>query len=226
MGLSGFPVAITEYFDLIWADLFPDTTRELTAWEAQFGLPQLGLTEDERRERLLGYWQATGGQDPSYIQATLQASGFDVYVHEWWEVPAAAPPVARDPASATYLLVNKLYRALLAYTCACGGAQARCGEARARCGDHEGFVWRRAEYDAPTDPTLWPYFLYIGGSTFGDEVDIPANRMDEFEDLCLKMCPAHLWIGMYINYVSVVIEDETGNTVLEDETGNTVIVEV
>jgi hypothetical protein len=43
--------------------------------------------------------------------------------------------------------------------------------------------------------------------------------MDEFEDLLLKICPAHLWIGVLVDFTGVIIEDETGFNVVEDETG-------
>lgn len=96
-----------EFLNAVWLDMFPATTREIRAWEGQFGLTNGEvLTENERRERLAGIWAATGGQSPRYIQDTLQAAGFNVYVHEWWDLPATSPPTVRDPfdvmGSATY----------------------------------------------------------------------------------------------------------------------------
>ena len=93
-GLTGLGSDIKDFFDLIWLDIDPQETRELDAWESQFGLPNTLTDEQERRDRLDAEWKATGGQSPRYIQDTLQAAGFDVYVHEWW---ADTVPTARNP---------------------------------------------------------------------------------------------------------------------------------
>ena len=74
-----------EFIDLVWKDIDPATTRELDMWEEQFDLPNRGLTESERRDRLAAAWKASGGQSPRYLQDTLQAAGFEVYIHEWWD---------------------------------------------------------------------------------------------------------------------------------------------
>jgi len=101
-GLTGLPADIRDYLDLVWFDIFPETTRDLAAWETQFNLRDVaGLTEQERRDRLAGAWQAQGGQSPRYLQDTLQAQGFPLYVYEWWApgpptVPPT-PPTVRDP---------------------------------------------------------------------------------------------------------------------------------
>lgn len=371
-----------EWFDLIWLDMFPQTTRQLTQWEQQFGVFKLDLTEQERRDRLDALWAAQGAQDPRYIEDTLQAAGFDVYVHEYWEpqlftdndmeaVGTAAwteinsatlskettdpyegdqvmrcarngvndpgfkqvvttpgndfihmfrvrsdgnayptieqtgglgiiwtgddstdwqygylrfeatgetqfitntstgteycewdflimqpdPPVVRNPFevlgrepygcdddlmecgeqiavcgntldSVGYFLVNKLYNAYLNLTMLCGTANVECGEALVECGQNDGIVFERIEYDTPRrvagphtiDP--WPGIMYIGGETFGDIAGVPFNRTEEFEDLCLKICPTHLWIGLLIDYELYLIEDESEDFLLEDESSD------
>lgn len=236
----GAPVRL--YLDLILLDLFPDTTRELELWEAQFDLRYTsGLTEAARRERLAGAWQALGGQSPRYIQDTLRGAGFDVYVHEWW-VPGseAAPgihaaPVVRNPFSYLYAtstgggggmecgellaecgealaecgnvltglgypLVNKLLRTTFAYVVECGEAVAECGEVAAECGDRGGFFDTPVIYTIPSVSSTWPYFMYIGGPVFGPLATVPADRRDEFEELILKIKPAHVWAGLMVVY--------------------------
>lgn len=47
----------------------------------------------------------------------------------------------------------------------------------------------------------WPYFLYVGGASFGDVVEIPAARRDELERLLLKLRPLHQWIVTLVKYV-------------------------
>lgn len=84
---EGLPPAIRTFVDRVLGDVFPDTTRELDAWEDQFALPSASLTTAERRQRVDGAWKAFGGQSPRYIEDTLRNAGFDVYVHEWWKLP-------------------------------------------------------------------------------------------------------------------------------------------
>jgi hypothetical protein len=233
-----------EFIDDVYLDIEPQSTRELAEWEKQFALPTTGLTEQERRDRVDGTWKALGGQDPRYIQDTLQAAGFDVYVHEWWVPIAGRPnggsvngdvtPVARNPfdylddgtggtslmmldgaadaqdgdtavgqdgATATpvgYPLVNKIVE-IAAVTMGDGAATMQDGDSQAQDG---GTLWTfpRKQYTMPADPDTYPYYLYIGGETFPEQAHVPVSRMDEFEDLCLKICPAEQWLGILVNY--------------------------
>lgn len=124
--IDGLIKPAREQFDRIFLDLFPQTTRELEAWELQWGLRPGSLTEQERRDRLDARWKALGGQSPRYIQDTLQGAGFDVYVHEWWE-PATNPPDPRNP-----LLV--LGDGSEVVTSLAGEPFMQCGEPDALCG--------------------------------------------------------------------------------------------
>ena len=229
------------YVDQVWRDLPPATTRDLDGWETQFGLIASGLTTDERRSRLDGAWKALGGQDPHYIQQTLQNAGFDVYVHEWWE-PGTESPVgdhtqtpARSPiryvrrkyvenptgvncgeafaecgeAAAEcgntfelpgYVLVNKILETVRQFIIQCGETAAQCGETAAQCGAFVEFADEYSGWVVPSDARYWPYFLYIGAPDIYDIATLPASRRDEFEALCLKICPAHLWLGILVQY--------------------------
>ncbi len=242
-GLSlGTGVDVKEFFDLVYLDLFPQTTRELDAWEAQFGIKGNSLTEQERRDRLEAAWQAVGGQDPRYLQDTLQAAGFDVYIHDWW-APGTEPTVGvkqcvtpRNPylvinnvrvattyvaecgealaqcgeVSAEagnyldlpgYLLVNKILYTVRDYIVECGEALAQCGEVSAEAGNYNGYITATKEYRIPTDQSKWPYILYIGGQTYGDVAQVDVARRDEFEELCLKICPNQQWLGIIVEYI-------------------------
>lgn len=111
-GLADVFETISTSAQELWSRIIPEDTDELAAWELQFGLNAVNLTEQERRARLLSAWRRQGGQDPKYIQDTLQAAGFDVYVHEWWvpgvlhpyggSVNGDEPPVARNPYTYLY----------------------------------------------------------------------------------------------------------------------------
>jgi hypothetical protein len=242
-GLSTMPSDARDFVDEIWADVFPQTTRELDEWEQSFALTWAAATEQDRRDRLDARWKAKGGQDPKYIQDTLQARGFDVYVHEWW-VPGTEPPLGvkaaatpRNPfdylddssvpaasfvqcgeplaqcgeseaqcgnapagAPRGYLLVNKIETSFPGFVVLCGEPLAQCGEPEAQCGNHLGFSSRPAQYYIPVDPAAWPYFLYLGGETFPDLATVSAVSQDEFEALCLQICPAQQWLGMLVEY--------------------------
>ena len=92
-GLSaGVSDPVVKEFDDRFNDLDPQLTTQLAQWEGQFALPNTGITEQERRDRLQAAWSAVGGQSPRYVQDTLQAAGFDVYLHEWWESGGAQQP--------------------------------------------------------------------------------------------------------------------------------------
>jgi len=72
------------FADAIFADVFPNTTRQASKWLSQFGLEQ-GADDAADVLQLSAAWQAQGGQSPKYIQDTLQAAGFPLFVHEWWQ---------------------------------------------------------------------------------------------------------------------------------------------
>lgn len=241
-GLSGSGDSVKTFFDEIWFDIFPQSTREIDQWEQQFGLRDTGITEQERRNRLDATWKALGGQDPRYVQDTLQANGFDVYVHEWWEpgtepVPGVKQCVTpRNPlmwirreftgvsllvecgeANAAcgepfaeagnglqppgYPLVNKIFETVADILPLCGETLAEAGEPEALCGNYFEFREILREYIVPKDPSKWPYFLYIGGETFGTLAQVDPKRRDEFEALCLKICPTQQWLGILVEYV-------------------------
>ena len=211
-GLAASGDHVKSYIDNVWLDIFPATTRELDAWDAEFGLlPNLLLSDGQRRARLSAEWKATGGQSPRYLQDTLQAHGFNVFVHEWWKtgsqagVGVKACAVARDPH-----LVIKPHSSDPTILVECGEALAECGEKLAECGEHllpsrVGYLLVNKlppkVYTVPTDPLEWPYILYFGGQTYGQGATVPLDRRDEFETLCLKICPAQQWLGLMVTYV-------------------------
>lgn len=242
-GLSPLGDAVRAFFDLIIYDIDPSKTRELSAWEDQFGLRSSGiLTEAERRARLDAAWKAIGGQDPKYIQDTLRSAGFDVYVHEWW-VPGTEPAVnahatatvrnpltwlrrgytsliystecgeplaqcgepimkcGESPNPRGYPLANKVYEKEPNLITLCGEPLMECGEPTAEAGNYFGYNYVIKNYLIPLDPIYWPYFLYIGGQTFGTLAQVTPPRKDEFEELCLKIAPCQQWLGMLVEYV-------------------------
>lgn len=102
-----------------------------------------------------------------------------------------------------YVLVNKgpgeSYRIPSAASCF-GEPGAVFGEPDAVFGETTGLRFVPKTYSIPTDPTLYPYFVYVGGETFPDLADVPLPRRIELERMILKYFPEQLWVGMLINY--------------------------
>lgn len=243
-GLEASTVTVIKLFlDRIFEDIDPQKTRELDLWESQFGLANTITVDQDRRDRLDAVWKAHGGQSPRYLQDTLQAAGFDVYVHEWW-VPGSEPALnviaaatARNPfdyildgstpfpldsvdgnagmqdgnlaiaqdgdlfTTATgSLLVNKLLEFNPDYI-GDGALNMQDGGINAQDGGIEGDgVFKLKTYNIPMDSSKYPYFLYIGGATFPAHATVTIARKNEFETLCLKICPAQQWLGILVDY--------------------------
>lgn len=199
---EGFGPDAREFVDLILLDVFPETTRQLSEWESQFGLTAGTLTESERRERLAGAWTATGGQSPRYIEDVLRAAGFDVYVHEWFAPGSLYPPTPRDP--------NLYLTSDISSGMECGEAIAEAGEEFAMCGyvvyTPGDVISNELDNPAqpptviPTDPAYYPFFFYIGAAVFPNLANVPTSRRAELEALILRIKPTHCWVGMLINY--------------------------
>ena len=240
-GLSGLGTDIKTFYDDIFDDRDPQLTDQLDLWENQFALKNTGITEQERRDRLSAAWKALGGQDPRYIQDTLQDNGFDVYIHEWWEPGTEPAPgvkqctTPRNPLMwlrreltgfslivecgeltaecgetgaecgnsiepVGYSLVNKILETQPDLITLCGEPLAECGEVGAECGNYFQFVETFRNYNVPLDSSKWPFFIYIGGEVFGTLAQIDPKRRNEFETLCLKICPTQHWLGILVTY--------------------------
>ena len=242
-GLTVLGSDAKSFLDGVASQIDPQLTKQLEQWETQFALPDTGLNEQQRRDRLEARWKVQGGQDPRYIEDTLQAAGFNVYVHEWWEPITGRPnggsvdgdvsPVARNPFTylddgtgslpflmldgasdaqdgdsvaqdgstltpAGYPLVNKLLESADVGV-GDGSTAMQDGGLNAQDGDST-TTYVRKQYAIPADTTKYPYFLYIGGETFPNQANILNSRRDEFEDLCLKICPTEQWLGILVNY--------------------------
>jgi len=80
-----------------------------------------------------------------------------------------------------------------------GSIIANCGHSSAICGGTNN-AYVEKEYQVTSDSTKWGYFLYIGGENFPDQANVQQSRKNEFETLCLKICPTQQWLGILINY--------------------------
>lgn len=199
--------------DKVWQDLFPQTTRDLDSWERQWALPTASsLTTQQRRDRLAGVWQSVGGQSSGYITDTLQANGFLVFVHEWWDLTAWDYPEPKDPRDHLkaefggtdadgFLLVNRIRLSTKVDEIGAGEAWAEAGEERAIAGYFLEYAITLVPYVYQGPESVHAYYLYIGGASFPDTVDIPVARREEFENLCLQLCPGQQWLVLRVRYV-------------------------
>lgn len=205
-------VDAVNYFNLLFYDINPKTTRELDKWEQQFGLDKGYLTEEKRRERLAAAWKDVGGQSPAYIQSVLRNNGFDVYVHEWFDpVDRAAVGQKHEitPRNPLLYMAPEYINTLPGVDC--GEARAECGEDFAHAGNYEVLLGyplvNKFVYDADIigytmteNPQYWYHIFYICGPNFGDLAVVDATRRAEFEALILRIKPAQYWAGVIVRF--------------------------
>lgn len=95
-GLTELPADVKTYLDAVFLDLIPSTTTKVSRWLVQFNIVASG-NEAQDRQTLDGAWRLNEYQSPKQIQDTIQAAGFDIYIHEWWELPVVGSPIAKNP---------------------------------------------------------------------------------------------------------------------------------
>lgn len=229
-GLTGLPDDVRNYFAGLFLDIFPTTTTALERWLDEFNLVSSG-NDAVDRQNLAGAWILNEYQSPAQIQETLQAAGFDVYVHEWWALPRTTPPVPINPNG----FIGRFEVGAISLA---GEPFMECGEPSAQCGalglvqipteitgldntnmflddpaalldnfilpDGYALVNKTDEdiqYNPPGDAQFWPFFLYIGGQIFPNNATIPLARKNEFETLLLRISPTQQWLGVLVDYV-------------------------
>ena len=99
-----------------------------------------------------------------------------------------------------YPLVNKIIKTEPDYLVLAGESEAQAGERIAESGNYTRFLETRQNYIVPEDQKTWRYFMYVGADDINDIAQVEQSRRDEFENLLLKICPAHLWIGVLVEY--------------------------
>ena len=213
--LRGFGESLDDsdsYFSSILLDLIPRHTRQLEAWERQWGLPSAGLTRDERVARLEAAWSTTGAQGPEYLQNALVTAGFDVQVHHGWQITSWGVPQYYDPrdyllpsydgwATDGHLLGALRFKTQQAGLIGAGEPYAQAGEPRAQAGYFDGFITSSVRVKYVGGEEKHPYYVYVGGDTVPDVVEIPLARRTEFETLIRKLFPSNTWIVLRVRYI-------------------------
>lgn len=182
----------------------PQLTTVLSDLEKEFGLlPDSALTEAERRVRLAAAKTANKGDGTStFLESTLQASGFNVQVH------VNNPPV--DPAG--FLAVQAVAQFNVVT-----GAVTMFGEPDSLFGGLGGTVIINGRTDDNQSPLpgsgnseYWPLIFFVGGAATRDPVTgaltaiapatVKASRRDELVNLIVKYKPLHTWCGLIATY--------------------------
>ncbi|RLE17561.1 MAG: hypothetical protein DRJ50_13935 [Actinobacteria bacterium] len=205
-GASEWSANVKTYADLVWLDIFPGSTRELQAWEYQFGIRDTGQTNEQRRARLAARWSDRLGQGVDDLNKSFADAGFDIWVHEWW-VPGSNPTEARNPFDYIDDGTVQFEATLHPFDASSESEERQMGEPIMFLGERTGgagYLLVNNGYDPaitiPADPGTWPLVMYLGAETFPLHATIPGNRREEFETLALAICPAHLWLGVLVDY--------------------------
>lgn len=135
-------------------------------------------------------------QAADYLQASLQAAGFDVYVHENIYDDGMGGTVSKSPfevfgdaIALAVLGAFSLGEAQLASNWLMGNLSIIANHIE----ESEG-----ASFGVATD---YRNTFYISGSTITNPADVPEVRKTEFRQLILTLKPKHLIGFLYINYI-------------------------
>jgi hypothetical protein len=185
--------------ELVYMDLFPDTTRFPEKWEAVFAVYFTESELSKRRNILESLWKInTGGQGPGYLQDVLQAIA-EIKVIE--NVPVSDPRSIRSVILAV-----------------CGNRIMICGNKKAVCNyrlDNTPFlpsVLRNDVsefYTLPYDPAYWAMCFFVckdvvrdgrGNIIFVRQLKLNIIWKNYVEYLILKIKPVHSTAIVFIDW--------------------------
>jgi hypothetical protein len=200
-GLSFLPESIRHEAELVYFDIFPDTTRFAERWEDIFGVLFTDAELSKRRDILDSLWKIKeGGQSYIFLEEILKKIHKDIKVIE--NVPMGNP---RDSNSIIASVCN-------AKAMVCGNKRAVCGY---RIGDHD-FIPAilqndvSAIYSIPNDPAFWGLCFYVCGAVMRNKNNkilyVQRIRIDKtwknyIEYLILKIKPVHCTAVMFIEWI-------------------------
>jgi hypothetical protein len=200
-GLSFLPENIRHEAELVYFDIFPDTTRFPEKWESVFGVL---FTEEElskRRDILDSLWKINkGGQSWPFLQDILQKIDNNIHVFE--NIPLRNP---RD-SNVAYLSVcdNKIM--------VCDNRYAVCDY---RMGD-ELFIPTvlindiSGVYSIPNDPDFWELCFFVCKSVtknsrneilYIERLQIPSIWKNYIEYLILKIKPVQSTAVLFVEWL-------------------------
>jgi hypothetical protein len=200
-GLSFLPENIRQEAELVYMDIFPDTTRYPEKWEDVFGVL---FTEDElekRRDIINSLWKINrGGQGIDFLEDILQKIENTIHVYE--NIPL------RNPRDSN-----------IAYPSCCDNRIMVCDNDKARCdyriGD-ENFIPTLLMnnlselYNFPNDPAFWETCFFVCKSVtrnssnkilFIERLQIPLKWKNYIEYLILRIKPVHTTAVLFVEWL-------------------------
>ncbi len=196
----------------------------LTDWESYLGLlTNTGLTDAQRRERIIGKYYSVGGQGPDYIEERFQSAGFPVFVYENNPALGAREYITLlgdtgiqmddfqlgdftdriNPVS----LGGILYAGPPIFITQKDYLGSSLGDTNVEMGDFQlgeflETLLTELEYTISADSATFIFFWFLAGpGGIFDFVDIPADRQADFESLIFQLKPAHTWIVAQVNFI-------------------------
>jgi len=200
-GLSFLPEKTRQEAELVYFDLFPDTTRYPEKWENVFGVFFTEAELEKRRDILDSLWKINrGGQSPVFLEEILQK--IDSAIHVFENVPL------RNPRDSNIAYPSSCNNKVMV----CGNAQALCGY---RIGD-ENFIPTllmndlSEPYNFPADPQFWETCFFVCKSVvrnnrneilFIERLQIEAIWKNYIEYLILKIKPTHTTAVLFVEWL-------------------------
>jgi hypothetical protein len=199
-GLAVLPETVRQEMELVYFDIFPDTTRFPEKWEKTFAILFTNGEIIKRRSILDSLWKINGGgQSAVFLETILQSIDNNIKVVE--NVPICDPRIT-----------------LSVYVAVCGNKTMRCGNNRARCsyrlgnGDFTPSMLRNDViefYSLPDDERYWAYCFFVCKNVLRNSnheiIHIEKLNMDMIwknyiEYLILKIKPVHSTAIVFIDW--------------------------
>jgi hypothetical protein len=200
-GLSFLAEDIRREAELVYFDLFPDTTRFPEKWEKTFAVLFTSGELVKRRNILESLWKInSGGQSAVFLQEILQGISESILIIE--NVPVC------DPRSTLSVRVA-----------VCGNKVMRCGNRLARCNAHlsnGAFIPSMLRndiiefYSLPDDRRYWAFCFYVCRNVYrnGNNEILHVEKIrlniiwkNYVEYLILKTKPVHSTAIIFIEWI-------------------------
>jgi len=200
-GLSFLPEHTRQEAELVYFDIFPDTTRYPDKWENVFGILFTEAELEKRRDILDSLWKINrGGQSALFLEEILQKIDGEIHVFE--NVPL------RNPRDSN-----------IAYPSCCDNQIMVCDHKQALCdfrvGD-ENFIPtllmnnNSEVYNFPADPKFWETCFFVCKSVvrnnrneilYIERLQIAERWKNYIEYLILKIKPLHTTAVLFVEWL-------------------------
>jgi hypothetical protein len=198
--LCELPENVRREGELVYFDLFPETTRHPEKWEEVFALFFTRAEYGKRRAVTDSMWKMiNGGQSGEFLQDLLQC--IDIHIKVIENVPLSNP----RHSSIVDLCVN-------------GNRSMRCGNRKAVCNYRRGNIGftptiiqndATSDYNIPFDTDYWEFCFFIcksavrnsrGQILYIEPVELDAVWRNYVEYLILKVKPVQSTAIVFIDW--------------------------